>query len=105
MGRDVMKIRGGAQRRLRCMRRILEKLHHLLKLDMENTADEVHATLRFCGVLLPKSSNEVPADWEGLLSNLSEFAKVFKQHWDEVKKNSQLYDRIFSDDDHSDASK
>ena len=91
---DVMKIRGGAQRRLRCMRtshqgfkrpghrqqpnprRILEKLHQLLKVDMENTAEEdwypdtsafggvvrewwqVHSTLRFCGVLLQKPSNE-----------------------------------------------
>lgn len=101
---DVMKIRGGARRRLRCMRRIVEKLHQLLKVDMERTAEEVYSTLRFCGVLLQKPSNEVPADLEVLLSNLSEFTKVFKQHWDDVKKNSQHYERIFSGDDPSDAS-
>ncbi|CAE7473612.1 FH14 [Symbiodinium microadriaticum] len=55
---DVMKIRGGARRRLRCMRRIVEKLHQLLKVDMERTAEEVYSTLRFCGVLLQKPSSE-----------------------------------------------
>lgn len=100
---DVMKIRGGARRRLRCMRRIVEKLHQLLKVDMERTAEEVYSTLRFCGVLLQKPSSEVPADLEVLLSNLSDFTKVFKQHWDDVKKNSQHYERIFSGDAPSDA--
>ncbi|CAK9053352.1 unnamed protein product [Durusdinium trenchii] len=94
---DVMKIRGSAQRRLRCMRCIIEKLCSLLKADMESTAEQVHATLRFCGVLLPKSSNEVPVDLEALLSNLSEFTKVFKEHWDEVKKNMSRYQQLFSD--------
>ncbi|CAJ1371932.1 unnamed protein product [Effrenium voratum] len=94
---DVMKIRGSAQRRLRCMRRILEKLYNLLKADMESTAEQVHATLRFCGVQL-KASQEVPPDLEALLSNLSEFTKVFKEHWDEVKKNMSHYQRLFSDD-------
>ncbi|CAJ1334213.1 unnamed protein product [Effrenium voratum] len=94
---DVMKIRGSAQRRLRCMRRILEKLYNLLKADMESTAEQVHGTLRFCGVQL-KASQEVPPDLEALLSNLSEFTKVFKEHWDEVKKNMSHYQRLFSDD-------
>lgn len=95
---DVMKIRGSAQRRLRCMRRILEKLCNLLKADMDSTAVQVHATLRFCGVMLPRaSSSEVPTDIEALLSNLSEFTKVFKEHWDEVKKNMSHYQQLFSD--------
>ncbi|OLQ00347.1 hypothetical protein AK812_SmicGene17004 [Symbiodinium microadriaticum] len=46
---------------------------------------------------------QVPADLEVLLSNLSDFTKVFKQHWDDVKKNSQHYERIFSGDAPSDA--
>eukprot|EP00913_Durusdinium_trenchii_P002616 g2422.t1 len=79
------------------MRCIIEKLCSLLKADMESTAEQVHATLRFCGVLLPKSSNEVPVDLEALLSNLSEFTKVFKEHWDEVKKNMSRYQQLFSD--------
>eukprot|EP00435_Cladocopium_sp_Y103_P052839 s582_g16.t1 len=54
---DVMKIRGSAQRRLHCMRRILEKLCNLLKADMDSTAVQVHATLRFCGVMLPRASS------------------------------------------------
>ena len=53
----------------------MEKLHQLLKVDMERTAEEdrcditgsaamfcdppqVYSTLRFCGVLLQKPSNE-----------------------------------------------
>ncbi|CAE7321851.1 FH14, partial [Symbiodinium pilosum] len=55
---DVVKIRGDAQRRLRCMRRILERLYQLLQTDMENTAEQVYSTLRFCGVLLQKPSSE-----------------------------------------------
>lgn len=80
------------------MRRILEKLCNLLKADMDSTAVQVHATLRFCGVMLPRaSSSEVPTDIEALLSNLSEFTKVFKEHWDEVKKNMSHYQQLFSD--------
>ncbi|CAJ1451423.1 unnamed protein product [Effrenium voratum] len=67
---DVMKIRGSAQRRLRCMRRILEKLYNLLKADMESTAEQVHATLRFCGVQL-KASQEVGRFCCGLAMHLA----------------------------------
>merc|ERR1712070_344098 len=45
---DVLKIRGSANTRLRCMRRVVEKLCKLQAEKIEQTAVQAQATLRFC---------------------------------------------------------
>jgi len=95
---DVMKIRGSANRRLRCMQRVVEKLNKLLRNDFERTAEQVRDTLRFCGVTVPKQASrslEVPIDLEPLLQNLADFIRVFKTHWQEVRADLPSYDVFF----------
>jgi len=91
---DVMKIRGSASRRLQCMRRVVEKLSKLLQVDMEHTAEQAHAALRFCGVSTP-ATKEVPTEFEALLQQLSEFIRVFRHHWNEVKDDMSSYLQLF----------
>merc|ERR1712190_232602 len=93
-----MKIRGNAGRRLRCMRRVVEKLSRLLGEDAVKTAEQAHATLRFCGLhSRVKKIGEVPLDLEALLLQLADFIKVFQQHWDEVKADMSSYQNFFGD--------
>jgi len=94
---DVMKVRGSARKRLRCMRHVIDKLGKLLKEDVESTAEQAHSTLRFCGMPVPKAGKEVPVDLESLLGNISEFTKVFKVHWEEVKKDLPHYQKLFGE--------
>lgn len=91
---DVMKIRGSARRRLLCMKRVVEKLAKQMRTEMADTAEQAYATLRFCGVSAPKKK-EVPTEFESLLQQLSEFLKVFKHHWDEVKDDMSSYLQLF----------
>jgi len=91
---DVMKIRGSANRRLQCMRRVQEKLMKHLQDKMELTAGDVHAVLRFCGVTGTKAK-EVPVEFEVLTGQLAEFIRVFRSHWDEVKADMSSYEQLF----------
>eukprot|EP00415_Alexandrium_ostenfeldii_P000567 UN0567 len=93
---DVMKIRGSASRRLQCMRRVVEKLSKLLRVDMETTAEQAHTALRFCGISTLKTK-EVPVEFESLLAQLADFQRVFRDHWDEVKDDMTSYLRLFGD--------
>lgn len=93
---DVMKIRGSPSRRLRCMRRVVQQLSKLLRVDVDSTSDQVSTVLRFCGIQPPaRAVKEVPADFEALLQQLTEFVKVFKQHWDEVRSDLPSYQLLF----------
>lgn len=79
-----MKIRGSAKRRLRCMARVMEKLSGLLAADMASSAQQVHGTLRFCGVQLPKVSREVPS-----LGPRAETAALAPFQWHRARYSSQ----------------
>eukprot|EP00933_Yihiella_yeosuensis_P037651 TRINITY_DN3163_c1_g2_i2.p1 TRINITY_DN3163_c1_g2~~TRINITY_DN3163_c1_g2_i2.p1 ORF type:complete len:481 (-),score=120.38 TRINITY_DN3163_c1_g2_i2:150-1592(-) len=91
---DVLKIRGSASKRLQCMKQVVEKLCSLMRADMEATAEQAYATLRFCGMPM-KGNKEVPIEFEALLQQLAEFIKVFKSHWDEVHKDLASYQQLF----------
>jgi len=93
---DVMKIRGSASRRLQCMRRVVEKLAKLLRTDVEATAEQAHTALRYCGVSAPKTQG-LPVEFEALLGQLSDFIRVFRHHWDEVKQDMSSYSQLFGD--------
>merc|ERR1712153_196395 len=99
-----MKIRGLASRRLRCMRVVVERLCKALVQDVEATA-----ALRFCGMAAPPSPDkkktqsgplaniqDLPLDFEVLVSGLADFVKVFKLHWEEVNDKLQEYERFFA---------
>jgi len=107
---DVMKIRGVASRRLRCMRIVVERLVKLMKEDLERTVDQATTTLRFCGMSAtpkppPKAKisgplatlKDLPLDLELLFQGLAEFAKVFKHHWDEVNSDLTTYQKFFGE--------
>merc|ERR1712039_228460 len=93
---DVTKIRGSAGRRLQCMRRVVDKLCGLLRKDMEQTAEQAHAVLHFCGSSSP-TSKEVPIELETLIVSLSDFIKVFRHHWEEVRADLPSYQQLFGD--------
>lgn len=93
---DIFKIRGDARRRVRCMRRVAEKVHKLVLAEVQQTAVHCHATLRFCGVVPPRSTTDVPSEIEALFQQLNEFIKVFQAHWDEVSKELPIYRQLFS---------
>jgi len=110
---DVMKIRGSASRRLRCMKRVVEKLCQLMREDLDRTSEQAHSTLRFCGMAghsaaaaaaaaaaaqhnaAAAKGKDLPADLEVLLQQLAEFVKVFKSHWDDVRADQSSYAQFF----------
>lgn len=92
---DVMKVRGSARRRLRCMRKVIEKLQGLLSTDYADTVTQGHVTLKFCGMVTKRTSKDLPSDLEVLLQQLGEFLKVFRSHWDEVKAELPRYQQLF----------
>mmetsp|Transcript_71198 Transcript_71198/g.137402 ORF Transcript_71198/g.137402 Transcript_71198/m.137402 type:complete len:1020 (+) Transcript_71198:253-3312(+) len=91
---DVLKIRGSANRRLQCMRRVQEKLAKYLQTKTELVSGEVHAVLRFCGMAGTKAK-EIPVEFEVLTGQLAEFIRVFKSHWNEVKADLSSYEQLF----------
>lgn len=91
---DVMKIRGCARSRLRCMRRVVEKLNKLLLEEKRNIVQQVHSTLRFCGVSVALGT-EISQELEPLLLQLAEFVRVFRQHWDVVQSDLPKYQELF----------
>mmetsp|Transcript_16918 Transcript_16918/g.52912 ORF Transcript_16918/g.52912 Transcript_16918/m.52912 type:complete len:103 (+) Transcript_16918:1-309(+) len=78
------------------MRRVVERLAKLLRVDAECTAEQAHAALRFCGISAPKSK-EVPSELEALLHQINEFTRVFKHHWEEVRADLPSYLQLFGD--------
>eukprot|EP00929_Paragymnodinium_shiwhaense_P001284 TRINITY_DN10150_c0_g2_i1.p1 TRINITY_DN10150_c0_g2~~TRINITY_DN10150_c0_g2_i1.p1 ORF type:complete len:1764 (-),score=509.20 TRINITY_DN10150_c0_g2_i1:217-5508(-) len=92
---DVMKVRGSARRRLRSMRKVIEKLNELLAAEYEKTVSQAHITLKFCGMAARRTSRDLPGDFETLLQQLSEFMKVFKHHWEEVRSELPRYEKLF----------
>lgn len=117
---DVMKIRGSPGRRLKNMLRVVEKLCKLMREDLDTTIVQVQKTLKFCGMGGPSAAmaaakaaaghpnmspaaaavargKELPQDLEVLLTQLAEFCKVFKQHWDDVKLDMASYQQFFGD--------
>eukprot|EP00928_Gymnodinium_smaydae_P020261 TRINITY_DN17835_c0_g3_i1.p1 TRINITY_DN17835_c0_g3~~TRINITY_DN17835_c0_g3_i1.p1 ORF type:complete len:1677 (+),score=396.64 TRINITY_DN17835_c0_g3_i1:125-5155(+) len=96
---DVMKIRGSPRMRLRCMRRVLEKLKGLLLADYEKTVLQTQQTLLFCGVVAKRTSKDLPADLEPMLEQLKNFVSMFREVWEEVRADLPQYLQLFSGGD------
>lgn len=92
---NAMHIRGSARQRLTLLASVVERHSERLHADMERTAAQVQATLRFCGVKA-SDSREVPADIEPVLGQLAEFVRVFAQHWGEVNNDLARYSAFFT---------
>jgi len=97
---DIMKIRERSPaKRMLCMRHILKRLTGVTNLDVEQTSQQAHATLRFCGAASsrPPSPHELPVELEALFQQLAEFVKVFTFHYTEVWADLPAYEKLFTE--------
>jgi len=76
------------------MRLVVERLNKQIRDDMHSAAQQVHKTLRFCGVVAAPTK-EIPQELEHLLLQLAEFVQVFRHHWDAVQRDFPKYRELF----------
>lgn len=90
-----LPIIGSPATRLRTLKLSLELIIEELREDVLQIAEQAHQTLRFCGVKVETQAKVMPVEFEGLVDNLTSFLTVFKNAWDETRKDRHYFADFF----------